>query len=207
MFARIALLSFYVSSSLIGSGSYSADIQKPKQLVRFLVSEGWAMPFGKVEKMNNQTMLARGAMKDWQEALAAKLGRRAVFVIAPFVRLPRMTNAQIADVQCLITPQWVNEDDYEWPEPFFSITEQLVGNNDQPKIHTIDELVGKSVGTVNGYHYPTLEVLFDLKKILRDDAPSEESAYLKQTRRRTNYTVMRNIDFKYRKKWIRIQLI
>jgi len=187
-------------TSLLAISCRAEDIESSKKTIRFLVSDAWSMPFGKFEKINNQTKLTSGAIKDWQEALAIKLGRKSTVIIVPFVRVARTISGQEADVECFISPDWVPAEMFEWPSPMFSIEEQFVGDTKHAIIISVDDLIGKSVGTVAGYHYPILEKLFKSKSILRDDAPSEESAYQKQIRNRTDYMVMRSVDFAYRKK-------
>lgn len=184
--------------TLFVSTSTFADEHKPP--VRFLVLETWSMPFGLLEKVKGQTVLTGGVTKEWQEALAAELGRSMEVVIAPYKRLSVMVEMHEADIQCFTAPEWVDAEQYEWPEPYFSVDEQLVGHQKQASIISLDDLNGKSIGTVSGYHYPTLDPLFESKRLVREDAPTEESAYQKQIYRRVDYTVMRSADFRYRKK-------
>ncbi len=168
--------------------------------VRFLVSDVWAMPFGDFDKpAGKEPVLKRGALLDWQLALAEALGRRAVFVSVPYMRQPAVVAAAGVDVHCMTSPEWVKRESYDWPEPFYTVDEQVVGSAAKPLVRAPAGLHGKKVGTVLGYHYPPLDALFAARQVLREDAPTEEIAYRKLVSGRTDYAVMRSVDFAYRK--------
>lgn len=184
--------------ALAGAAPVHAD-PSPNE-VRFLVSEIWAMPFGEFDKpAGSQPVLKRGAMLDWQLALAQALGRKARFVAAPYLRHPMVVANKGADVQCMTSPEWVQRDAYEWPEPFYTVDEQVVGSASKPLVRTVADLQSKKMGTVLGYHYPMLDPLFAKAQLQRVDAPSEEIAYRKLLSGRTDYAIMRSADFAYRK--------
>ncbi|GAA5174217.1 ABC transporter substrate-binding protein [Niveibacterium umoris] len=165
----------------------------------FGVSEAWAMPFGEIQTSGGRTALVGGIMKAWQEALAAELGRSAVPVILSRLREEQRDPGIHIDVRCFTTPEWVTDAKarYDWPSPYMTIEERLVGASTSPTVQTLEDLHGKSVGTVLGYHYPLLDPLFASARITRDDAPNEAAAVRKQLAGRVDYTVMRTIDLAY----------
>lgn len=177
-----------------------ASLPTAPQPLRFLVSEAWAMPFGEIRRGNAGSELVRGIMKEWQEQLAAALGREAQIVFASRKREETVVRDQGTDLRCLMSPEWIPPEDrerYDWPEPFMRIEQRLVGPQNRPRITSIDELKGHVVGTVGGYRYPLLDDWFARGLIRRDDAPSEPAAVAKQISGRVDYTVMREIDLRY----------
>lgn len=157
------------------------------------------MPFGEFQTSGEHTTLTGGIMKAWQDALATELNRRAVPVLLSRLREEQHNpNVQI-DVRCFTTPEWVSDAQtrYEWPSPFMTVEERLVGAATQPTVQGLEDLRGQSIGTVLGYHYPLLDPLFAKGQIVRDDAPNETAALRKQFAGRVDFTVMRTLDLAY----------
>ncbi|MBT9456042.1 MAG: ABC transporter substrate-binding protein [Burkholderiaceae bacterium] len=177
----------------------SASAQEP---VRFLVSSAWSMPVGELRTQGGQQQLVAGIMKEWQEQLAAALQRPVALVIVPRKREAAVALAGAADLRCFMSPDWVRSepaDLYDWPPPIITIEERLVGHRSKPLIASSDELRDVRLGTVAGYHYPSLALALQRQNVRRDDAPTESAAFAKQLAGRVDYTVMRDIDFRYLK--------
>ncbi len=172
--------------------------------VRFLMLENRTMPFGLVEQgANGRLILAGGITKDWQDALAKELGRTPAYVLLPRKRQDMAVVQKLADLRCFVSPDWLTSEQvaqYDWPAPFFDIEERLVGPVNGKPLDSMDELSRARVGTVLGYSYRSLEPLFADGRAKRDDANNETALLLKQVAGRTDFMVMRSLDFEYQQK-------
>lgn len=194
----IRLLCFLMALNL--HAVVSAQTRAP---VRFLVSEAWAMPFGDFTIVEGRRILTGGIMKAWQDELARALGRAPEVVVTSRNRQDNLINEGGVDLRCFTSPEWINAETrslYEWPTPFLVIEERLVGLRNKPRVVAAGELRGLRIGTVLGYHYPSLEQAFAAQQAKRDDAPNEALALAKLLAGRVDYTVMREIDLRYARK-------
>jgi polar amino acid transport system substrate-binding protein len=205
--ARKASAGLLAAALLLGAGSglaqSAASMASATPPLRFLVSEAWAMPFGEIRRSGGHTELVQGIMKEWQDQLAAALGRRAVIVFASRRREEGVVRDQGTDLRCLMSPEWIPTEDqsrYDWPESFLRIEQRLVGPAERQRIHSVEQLKGSIIGTVGGYLYPLLDEWFARGWMRRDDAPTEPTALAKQLSGRVDYTVMREIDLRYQQR-------
>lgn len=77
----------------------------------------------------------------------------------------------------LESPAWVDRpQDFYWSDPIIEITDRFVFNkNTANRFENDDDLVGTDVVTHLGYGYPTLQAMFDKKRITRRDFKNEYS--------------------------------
>ncbi|GJJ03406.1 hypothetical protein RugamoR64_39440 [Duganella rhizosphaerae] len=166
--------------------------------------ENRTMPFGLVvQGPNARLLLAGGITKDWQDALARELGRTPAYVLLPRKRQDMAVVQKMVDLRCFVSPDWLTSEQvalYDWPAPFFDVEERLVGPVNGKPVESLEELAGERIGTVLGYSYRSLEPLFADGRAKRDDANNETSSVLKQVAGRTDFMVMRNLDFEYQRK-------
>jgi len=162
------------------------------------------MPFGLVERgADARLRLAAGITKDWQDALAKELRRTPVYVLLPRKRQDMAVAQKLVDLRCFISPDWLTSEQvdlYDWPAPFFDVEERLIGPLNGKPVENMDELSGARIGTVLGYSYRSLDPLFADGRAKRDDASNEMSSLLKQMAGRTDFMVMRTLDFEYQQK-------
>lgn len=164
--------------------------------LRFLVVEGHAMPLG----ASPRGVLGAGIIREWQDALAAQLGRTPVNLVLPRKRQDQAVAQRKVDLRCFVSPDWLPVAaiaEYDWPAPFMAVEERIVTAAGAAPLRKVDELSGKTIGTVHGYQYRSLAPLFVAGRARRDDAPSEEALLLKQLAGRTDVSVMRALDFSY----------
>lgn len=188
---------------LIALNLHAVVLAQPRAPVRFLVSEAWAMPFGDFTVVEGRRVLTGGILKAWQDDLAQALGRPPEVVVTSRNRQDYLINEGGVDLRCFTSPEWIKAESrslYDWPTPFFVIEERLVGLRSKPRVQAASELRGLRIGTVLGYHYPSLEQAFATQQVKRDDAPNEALALAKQLAGRVDYTVMREIDLRYGQK-------
>ena len=172
--------------------------------LRFLMLENRTMPFGLVTPgPNARPVLAGGITKDWQDALARELGRAPTYVLLPRKRQDMAVLEKLVDLRCFVSPDWLTAEQvkqYDWPAPFFDVEERLIGPAGGRPPASLDDVAGARIGTVLGYNYRSLEPLFADGRVKRDDANNETSSLLKQLARRTDFLVMRTLDFDYQQK-------
>jgi len=171
--------------------------------LRFLASDVATMPEGRIAKTTNNKVYSEGYVPDFENALATELGLKAVHVMLSRKRMELPDIQSSIDVTCFVSPSWIgaSADFYDWGKsPLMSIDYVLVGDKTMPLITTQQELVGKHIGTLFGYRYPEIEHLFEKKLAYREDAPSRYSALLKQKLKRTDYTIVRQTQFRYLQK-------
>lgn len=168
--------------------------------VRFLVVDGRSLPMGLMRSTPHGTELADGLIKDWQDALAQELGRRPVHLVLPRKRQDWAVEGQKVDLRCFVSPEWLTPDlvaAYDWPAPFMEVEERAVGPASGRPVHSLHDLEGKTIGGVRGYTYRKLDPLLASGKARREDAPGETALLLKQLAGRTDYSLMRTLDFHY----------
>jgi polar amino acid transport system substrate-binding protein len=178
--------------------------------VRFLTLDDRTMPFGEIRRdAHDRPILVAGIIKDWQDALAGELGRSPVTVLLPRLRQESAVAQKQADLRCFVSPAWLTSEQigrYDWPAPFLEVEERIIGARNGPGATTFDDLHGRTIGTVLGYSYRSLEPLFANGQVKRDIAPSETTALLKQLAGRTDFLVMRTLDFYFlRKRDVRME--
>jgi polar amino acid transport system substrate-binding protein len=132
--------------------------------------------------------LRGGVIKDMGEMLAAKLGRKAVFVVVPGKRVPLMLAQGKADGVCMVKQGWI-DGQYNWTAELIPTGGVLLARADAPAISRLSELRGVKVGTVAGYRYRTIQTILGAD-FLRDDAPSGEHNLRKLLAGRTQYALM-----------------
>jgi ABC-type amino acid transport substrate-binding protein len=169
--------------------------------LRFLVLDAHSMPFSEFKNTaSGRLELTGGIIKDWQDALARELHRTPVNIYYSRMRQDQAAASGQVDLRCFVSPEWVPpalRQQYDWPTPFMHVEERLAGSVGKPQIRSVNELHGKTVGMVLGYRYPALEPLFDRHLANRDNAPNEAGVLAKQLAGRTDYMVVRTLDFYY----------
>lgn len=179
------------------AGGTAASAQEP---LRFLVVDGRSLPMGLIRNTPHGPELADGLIKDWQDALAHELGRRPVHLVLPRKRQDWAVEGHKVDLRCFVSPEWLTPEiaaEYDWPAPFMEVEERVIGLADKPPALSMRDLEGKTIGGVHGYTYRKLDALFASGKARREDAPGESTLLLKQLAGRTDYSMMRTLDFQY----------
>jgi polar amino acid transport system substrate-binding protein len=183
----------------LAGGLCGAAVQA-RDPVRFLAVDGRSLPMGLMRATPHGPELAGGVIKDWQDALARELGRRPVTLVLPRKRQDWAVAGHKVDLRCFVSPAWLTPEligQYDWPAPFMDVEERVIGPDGAPPVHALRDLEGKTIGGVHGYFYRKLNALFASGKALREDAPGETALLLKQLAGRTDYSVMRTLDFHY----------
>lgn len=135
----------------------------------------------------NNGALDGGILKDMGDALAQRLGLRAVYlsVDVPGV-MPALTSGR-ADAMCYVMPIWI-DGDYDWSTPLLPDTELVVARADAPHLRSLKDLKDKPIGTVAGYRYPRVEQVLG-KRFARIDSVSMDINVQQMVAGKAQYTV------------------
>ena len=142
--------------------------------------------------------LAGGILKDLGDALAQRLGRRAVYlsVDVPGVA-PALTSGR-ADAMCYVLPFWI-DGDYDWSTPLLPDNEMVVGLVDAPPLRSLKDLKDKPIGTVAGYRYPRVERVLG-KRFARTDSASMELNVQRMVEGKAQYTMVGETTLLYQQR-------
>jgi hypothetical protein len=132
-------------------------------------------------------VLAGGIVKDLGDALAQRLGRRAVYLsVDVYGVTPALTSGK-ADAMCYVSPSWI-DGEYDWSVPMLPDAEMVVAQADAPHLNSLKDLRDKPTGTVAGYRYPRVEQVLG-RRFARVDAPNMQANLHNMLAAKTPYTM------------------
>ncbi|OEZ56300.1 ABC transporter substrate-binding protein [Duganella sp. HH105] len=132
-------------------------------------------------------VLAGGIIKDVGDALAQRLGRRAVYLSVDVAGVtPALTSGR-ADAMCYVLPFWI-DGDYDWSMPLLPDTEMVVARADAPRLRSLKDLKDTPIGTVAGYRYPRVEQVLG-RQFARTDAASMDLNVQQMIAGKVQYTL------------------
>lgn len=171
---RLLLLPLYAALAPAG---HAADSAPPE--LRFVIK-------------NEDLPSANGAtVPRFQEvlgaALARSMGRKVRYIGLPRKRMVAALEAGEGDVVCGFTPDWM-PGALEWSRPFIPVGDVLLSAANVPAPARLEDLKGKRVGAVQGFHYPDVEKRLGAD-FLRDDAPSSPLSLRKWLLGRSDYVI------------------
>lgn len=156
-----------------------------------LVDTGTEMPMAAFR----EGRLADGIHKDVGEALAARLGREANFLLLPRKRIAMALESGQADVICLYLPPWL-PGKLQWTRGFFPVSEVVVTDTSVPQPHKLRDLKDQPVATVLGYYYPELEKAMG-DGFVRDDGHSSYGNLRKMAAGRLHHAITQQSTLDY----------
>ncbi|HEX5340956.1 MAG TPA: transporter substrate-binding domain-containing protein [Duganella sp.] len=156
-----------------------------------LVDTGTEMPMAGFE----HGRLVEGIHKDLGQALAAKLGREANFLLLPRKRIAMALESGQADLLCLYLPPWL-PGKFNWTRGFFPVSEVVVSDTTVPQPRRLGDLRGQPVATVLGYYYPELDAALG-KDFVRDDGPSSSANLRKMAAGRLHHAITQQSTLDY----------
>ena len=105
--------------------------------------------------------LTGGLARDLGTLLADEMGMKPQFVILARRRVEPTIESGKVDITCNANPDWfANSARLNWSHEVYPLVERVLSLKGQPVIRQLDDLAGKSIGTLHGYHYPALEYLW-----------------------------------------------
>lgn len=141
---------------------YAADAT-----LRIGVSDSDAPPIVILGKGPNKGMIS-GLSKDLGDALAKVIGRRPDYNVLSRNRVENSIEDGKVDIVCNANPKWYgNANRLGWTREFYPQIERLISLKGEPDITSVDQLEGKRIGTILGYHYPSLDPMWKAKRASR----------------------------------------
>ncbi|WP_427196546.1 substrate-binding periplasmic protein [Pseudomonas aeruginosa] len=158
--------------------------------LRFSVMESWSMPLVRLQR--GQPI--DGIVYDITRSLARQVGRKALYHPYPRGRIEQAMNAGEIDVRCYISPAWLSHDfpGYRWSVALLVQRDILVAREGFAPIP--EALPAQRIGTVLGYSYPHLQALFDIGRLRRDDARTQDLVLEKLRAGRYRYAVSHQLS-------------
>lgn len=138
--------------------------------LRVGVSESDAAP---IVVLNAKRELSSGLSKELGEGLARVLSTRAEFVVLSRNRVEPALKDSKVDVVCNANPAWfVDSERYGWTRDFYPQIERVVTLKSHPRtIRGSEDLMALRLGVIRGYHYPSLEALWQSYRTERANHP------------------------------------
>lgn len=168
----------------------SAALAGPGELV-MLAPVDQAMPIARVQN----GVISGGIVKDVGDALAQRLGRRAVYLAADIPDVTPALGSGRADAMCYVLPFWI-DGDYNWSPPLFPDAEMVAARTDAPHLRSLKDLKDKPVGTVTDYRYPRVQQVLG-KRFKRIDAPNMEQNIQQMLAGKSQYTMISEATLNY----------
>lgn len=166
--------------------------------IRFVHDQTVGMPVTQVSGTDGEMRITGGLLSELEAAVARELGFEAVQLATPRKRVEQLLENGRGDVLCFYDPVWLDHaDHYSWTGPVIANRNLLVSRRDVPLPAQLTDLQQGRIGTVQGYVYPELEALGQRPKLLRDDAPDDESNIRKLVGGRTDFVITHQLFLDY----------
>ncbi|HBO7421936.1 MULTISPECIES: substrate-binding periplasmic protein [Pseudomonas aeruginosa group] len=161
--------------------------------LRFAVMESWGMPLIRLE----ESQPTAGIVHDITRSLARQVGREALYHPYPRARIEQAMDGGEIDVRCYISPAWLSRDfpGYRWSVPLLVQRDILAAREGFAPIP--EALPAQRIGTVLGYSYPRLQALFDIGRLRRDDARTQDLVLEKLRAGRYRYAVSHQLALRW----------
>ncbi len=176
-----------VSILMLPVAAYAQDL-----LIQF--DKANAKPYAFIE---NKKLVA-GIIKDIGDELAKELGIDVHYINVPRKRVEQFLGTGEVHATLISNPAWYPESKYNWTIPLYRESDIfLVSAQRAFPINTYDDLKGKHVGTIRGYHYPGLQEKFDRQEVIRHDVSTFEQNVKKLETGRIDCLINANILIDY----------
>ena len=180
----------YLLGSIIALFFFACAYAAQPEIV-FIAPSNHAMPWAQFKNEK----LSGGLLKDLGELIAARLARKAKFIVVPSNRVRGVLLGGSADALCYVRPEWI-DGQYNWTPSLIQDGAAVVARSGAPVIHTLADLHNLRVGTVIGYRYPEIESALG-HGFIREDAPSMESNMRKLIAGRMEYAILEKMVLDY----------
>jgi ABC-type amino acid transport substrate-binding protein len=141
--------------------------QAADSTLRIGVSDSDAPPIVILGKGPNKGMIS-GLSKDLGDALARVLNMRPDYQVLSRNRVESAIETNKVDIVCNANPKWYgNAARLGWTREFYPQIERLISLKTEPDITEVNQLKGKRIGTILGYHYAPLDPLWQAKQASR----------------------------------------
>lgn len=184
---------------------YSNRKTMPKPLF-YGLNDTNSPPFLLFDNSTKLPTLRGGLYFDIALEIGKKIKRPLNFRLFPRKRLDsELADGKNIELVCYGTEAWAGEysDKYLWSVPIFKQSDLIVSikkKKGNVTFHSLDDLLGKRIGTGLGFVYPSLIPYFKNDQIIREDALSGTANLGKLTLGRIPFIIMNNLQYNYYKK-------
>lgn len=145
----------------------SQSITAAKATLRIGLSESDSPPIVIIGKAPYTGKIS-GLSKDLGDALASTLNRRPEYIVLSRNRVEDAILTGKVDIICNSNPKWISQPErFGWTREFYMLIERVFSLKAVPDITRVEHLEGKKIGTVLGYHYPSLEPMWQANRATR----------------------------------------
>lgn len=157
----------WVKFAAVATVALTATAQAADSTLRIGVADSDGPPIVILGKGPNKGMIS-GLSKDLGDALARALNLRPDYQVLSRNRVESAIEANKVDVVCNANPKWYsNAAKLGWTREFYPQIERLITLKSEPDITSLEQLAGKRIGTILGYHYAPLEPMWQAKRAVR----------------------------------------
>lgn len=116
----------------------------------------------------NGEVIVGGLYKELGDALARQLGATPEYLVVSRKRVEQTIESGRVDIHCNANPKWFgNASRLGWTRELYPQIERVVTLRNEPDITSLDQLAGKRVSTVHGFHYQPLEPMWAARRATR----------------------------------------
>lgn len=180
---------------LCSSARAKGETKSELNTLRFSVSESWPEPYAFFDANRD---LKSGVLKDLMDELAKNMGATAKYVQLSRNRIDAAVLKGSVDIRCFASEGWTKTPEmYSWSKLFLTISNSVFWKKGKPAITSLSDLENKTVGTVAGYIYSTLNDLFKSGKLKRSDVANEQMNVALLQKDRIDYIIAGTNAFKW----------
>ncbi len=159
--------------------------------LRSAVLESWTMPLTDVSHGTPE----RGLIPDLYRLIAAESQPPIKLVTLPRARIEIALDKAQVDLLCYSSPNWLNAPHhFIWSLPFMTQRDQLIGRERYAGFNGLEHLDGAKLGTVLGYHYPSLQEQLSSAKLQRVDSRSQHQVLEMLRAQRLDYGISNELS-------------
>ena len=159
--------------------------------LRSAILESWTMPLTDASDGAPE----RGLIPDLYRLIAAESQTPIELITLPRARIEMALDKAQVDILCYSSPNWLNAPyHFIWTLPFMTQRDLLVGRERYPGFNGIESLSGAQLGTVLGYHYPSLQGLLGSGKLQRVDIRSQHQVLEMLRAQRLDYGISNELS-------------
>ncbi|WP_346656615.1 ABC transporter substrate-binding protein [Pseudomonas sp. SWRI51] len=172
----------------------SHSLAEPPAL-RFSIAESWSMPLVRIEAEQP----VEGIVFDIIQGIARETRITPHYHVMARLRLQEAMESGDIDVRCYVASQWLTNrpGDYIWSIPLIEQRDLLVGRPGETAKASAEGLQAQAIGTVLGYHYPTLEGLFARGHLQREDSRNQLLVLRKLQAERYQHAVSNQLSLQW----------
>jgi len=159
-----------LAALLLAAGALASAMAAERQAtppLRVAQTEAMAYPLLTVSEPSK---VVGGFLKDLGDQIAAELGTEAQHLLVSRRRIESTVMSGHADIVCYYSPPWLPGGGNNWSVPVVAQVERVVSLAARPlAFERVQDLHGRRIAVLLGYHFPQLQAAFDSGLVQRLD--------------------------------------